>query len=299
MRGAARCGGAGRGAIAIGAVAMACAGCHAPSAGKEAPKPVATAAAPASASAVPTAAPSSSYRTKPVTDGRTVEVRLSYTGKPRAPWTTPVAFASHCGGATQVPDPSDPADGKGGVVGAVVWVEDVREGEAPVASDALLDQKGCAFAPHVAAMVAGAKLGLANEDPANHAVRLDFVGGPEDESVVKMLPPAGKDAVTTSPAWAGRVGRVTCPIHPWMLAWVHFFDHPYFAVTQAGVARIPRVPPGTWHVSVWHEALDAKLGDTVTEGPAIHARFDVTVKDRDVALSLVLDADGTITARSR
>jgi hypothetical protein len=248
---------------------------------------------------VPAVAPASSYRTKPVAEGRTVEVRLAYTGKPRAPWTIPAAFASHCGGATQLPDPTEPGDGKGGVAGAVVWIDDLRAGEAPVPSDALLDQTGCAFAPHVAAMMAGAKLGLANQDRANHAVRLDFVDGPEDESFVKMLPPGGKDVIATSPAWAGRVGRVTCPIHPWMQAWVHFFDHPYFAVTQAGVARILRVPPGTWHVSVWHEALDAKLGDRVTEGPPVHARFDVTVKDRDVALSLALGADGTIAARPR
>ncbi|MGH7294567.1 MAG: hypothetical protein ACRELB_06535, partial [Polyangiaceae bacterium] len=155
-------------------------------------------------------------------------------------------------------------------------------------------QKGCAFAPHVKAMAAGAKLRLPNGDPANHVARLDFLGGPEADSIVKMIPPGASADIPTSPRWAGRVGRLSCPIHPWMLGWVLFFAHPYFAVTRGGVARLARVPPGTWHLSVWHEALDAKLGDTVTEGPPARARFEVTVKDRGVVESLTLGADGAI-----
>ena len=69
---------------------------------------------------------------------------------------------------------------------------------------------------------------------------------------------------------------------------------PYFAVTRGGVARIEKVPPGAWHLSVWHEALDAKMGDTVTEGPPLRARFEVTVRDRDVTKTLTLRDDGTI-----
>jgi len=90
------------------------------------------------------------------------------------------------------------------------------------------------------------------------------------------------------------VARITCPIHPWMLGWAHFFEHPYFAVTRGGVARIERVPRGTWHLSVWHEALDAKLGDTVVEGEPTRVRFEVTVADRDVVKTLMLREDGTI-----
>jgi hypothetical protein len=80
-----------------------------------------------------------------------------------------------------------------------------------------------------------------------------------------------------------------------MFGWAHLFDHPYFAVTRGGVARIEKVPPGTWHLSVWHEALDAKPGDTgVAQGTPTRARFDVTLADKDVVKTLTLREDGTI-----
>jgi hypothetical protein len=155
-------------------------------------------------------------------------------------------------------------------------------------------------------MPAGAKLRIANGDHANHAVRLDVLGasggsgapgGSDGESLMKMIPPGGADTLATSPAWADHVARITCPIHAWMLAWARFFEHPYFAVTRGGVARIERVPPGTWHLSVWHEALDASFppgAATVTEGEPTRARFDVTVADHDVVKTLTLREDGTI-----
>ena len=276
-------------------IPVACLGCHsADSSGTATPTgtPTATATSTATATATPT---SSTYRVHPVADGHAVEVHLVYAGKPRAPWTIPAAFASHCGGATAVADPSLEVDGKGGVTGAVAWIDDLHEGDSPPTADVLEDQKGCAFSPHVVAMTAGAKLRLTNADHANHALRLEVAGGSDADAVMKMLPPGGSDTIPTSPAWADHVARVTCPIHAWMFGWAHFFEHPYFAVTRAGVARIEKVPPGTWHLSVWHEALDAKPGDTgVAQGTPTRARFDVTLADKDVVKTLTLREDGTI-----
>jgi|GEM_PF-966692 len=257
-----------------------------------APAPV---SAPASASAV-APPPPPAYRPRSVPDGHAVELRLTYAGKPRAPWPVPAAYAPHCAGASEVPDPSLELGPHGGVTGAVVWLDDVREGEPLDAAPAVQDEERCAFVPHVLAMGAGAPLRLTNGDPANHAVRLELLGASDDGSAppVKVLAAHGEDSIATRPAWAGRVARVTCPIHPWMLGWIHFFDHPYFAVTKDGVARIEKVPPGTWHLRVWHEALDARQGDTVAEGPPIDARFEVKVGAHDVTRALTLRADGSI-----
>jgi hypothetical protein len=277
-------------------VLAACAACHAAgSGGGPGPAASATVAPPATPSAAATPASSSSYRVHAVPDGRAVEVHLVYAGKPHAAWPIPATFASHCGGAAQVADPSLEVDAKGGVTGAVAWLDDVHEGEPLPSGDVVVDQKGCAFTPHVLAMPAGGKLHVTNGDPANHALRFEIVGGSDDESVVKMLPPGGNDVVATSPAWAGHVAHITCPIHAWMFGWAHLFDHPYFAVTRGGVARIEKVPPGTWHLSVGHEALDAKPGDTgVAQGTPTRARFDVTLADKDVVKTLTLREDGTI-----
>jgi hypothetical protein len=284
-----------RGALcAATALALFLLACRGGSSGGEAPRPSASQPIPVPARDAAAPPPASTYDAHPVPDGHAIEVRLTYAGKAPPAWKIPAAYASHCGGATEVPNPSFEVGPKGGVSGAVVWLDDLHEGEPPPTRDVVLDQKACVFAPHVLAAPAGAGLVLANDDPANHAVRLDFVGGPDDDSVVKMLAPGAKEVLPTTATWAGRVGRITCPIHPWMLAWVHFFDTPYFAVTRDGVARIEKVPSGTWHLSVWHEALDAKMGDTVAEGPPIRARFDVTVRDRDVTKTLTLRDDGSL-----
>jgi hypothetical protein len=229
-----------------------------------------------------------------VASGHAVEVHVRYDGKPHAPWPIPPAFASHCGGAAEVPDPSLDVDPKGGVTGAIAWIDDLHEGDPPPTADVTLDQKACVFAPHVLALPAGGNLRLTNGDPANHAVRLDVAGGSDADFVVKMLPPGGAETLAVRPAWTDHVARISCPIHPWMLAWARVFEHPYFAVSRGGVARIEKVPPGTWHLSVWHEALDAKLGDAVEQGTPTQARFDVTVGDRDVVRTLTLGADGSI-----
>jgi hypothetical protein len=224
-------------------------------------------------------------------------VRLTYAGKPHAPWAIPAAFAPHCGGATELADPTLEVDGKGGVTGAVAWIDDIHEGDPPPTADGLEDQKGCGFSPHVLAMPAGAKLRLENGDRTNHAVRLEVTGVENAEPVMKMLPPGGSEVVPTSLLWANHVARITCPIHAWMLAWGLFFEHPYYAVTHAGVARIENVPRGTWHLTVWHEALDASFGPNavaVTQGAPTQARFEVTVADRDVVKTLTLREDGAI-----
>lgn len=271
-----------------------CASCRGPGSGGA--SGAASAAAPTSAAAPASAsAPGSAdYRVRPVASGRAVEVHLSYAGKPRAPWVIPAAFASHCGGATEVPDPSLDVDAKGGVTGAIASIDDIHEGDPPPTAGVTLDQKACVFAPHVLALPAGGNLRLTNGDPADHAVRLDVAGGSDADFVVKMLPPGGTETLAVRPAWSDHVARISCPIHPWMLAWARVFEHPYFAVTRGGVARIEKVPPGTWHLSVWHEALDAKLADTVEQGKPTQARFDVTVADRDVVRTLTLGPDGSI-----
>ena len=284
-------------------VLAACAGCRDAPAPTATPSPstpspsTPTSTSTATPTPTPTAASTSTYRVHPVTDGHAVEVHLVYAGKPRSPWPIPATFASHCGGATETPNPSLDVDAKGGVTGAVAFIDDIHEGEAPAAGDVEADQKACAFSPHVLAMPAGAKVHLTNGDHANHAVKLEIVGGSDADSIVKMLPPGGAETLASSPAWAGDVARITCPIHPWMLAWAHFFEHPYYAVTRGGVARIERVPPGTWHLTVWHEALDASFPSgaaSVAQGPPKRARFDVTVADHDVVKTLTLREDGTI-----
>jgi hypothetical protein len=268
-------------------------GCKAkPSATATPAPPEATAAATPSASAAPP------YRARPVTDGHAIEIHVDYAGPRRGgAWTVPAEYRAHCGGAASVPNQAlDVVDGTL-VNGAMVWLDDVREGEPPPTADVTQDERDCLFLPHVMAASVGGKLLLTNSDPANHAVRLDFEGAPALDPTTKLLPPDGRAPLEVLPEWAGRVAHVTCPIHLWMSAWVFFFDHPYFALTKAGVARMENVPPGTYHLDVWHEPLDATFDGELHESAPSLTRVEVTIADADVVRAFTLGEDGALTPR--
>src|SRR5690606_2719208 len=54
--------------------------------------------------------------------------------------------------------------------------------------------------------------------------------------------------------------RLVCDVgHTWEHAWVHVFEHPYFAVSDAeGRFRISDVPPGRYQLRGWHEGWRAQ-----------------------------------------
>ena len=57
---------------------------------------------------------------------------------------------------------------------------------------------------------------------------------------------------------------VACDLHPWMKAWVHVTGASHFAVTDAsGSFALEGVPPGTYRMKVWHEALGTHVADVV------------------------------------
>lgn len=52
---------------------------------------------------------------------------------------------------------------------------------------------------------------------------------------------------------------VRCDVHPWMWAWVHVSDHPFFAVTAIdGTYSINGMPPGEYEILAWHERFKEK-----------------------------------------
>jgi hypothetical protein len=204
---------------------------------------------------------------------------------------------TQCKGAQGAPNEALVVAPDGGVSGAVVWLDDIHEGDPlPEAPAATQDESRCAFSPHVLAMPAAGTLKLTNGDPANHAARFEF--SPDDpDNFMKTLPAGGFLGIPVKPDWAGRVAKVTCPIHLWMWGYVLFFEHPYFAVTDAGQARITNVPPGTYNLHVWHEGLGTTYASSLTLAAPVETRVQVTVGDAaDVTRTFALDSDGAIRA---
>lgn len=154
-------------------------------------------------------------------------------------------------GETQPPRTLRVSSG-GGVVDAVISLVDIRRGEAlvPPEEPLTIDNVECRFEPHVLLAGAGWPLRFANSDSILHNVHV-FSGR---RSVLDLgLPERGVE-VRRAIGEPGVYRAVDDAAHPWQEAWIHVFEHPYHATTDAdGHFRISRVPPGRYTLRVWHE----------------------------------------------
>jgi hypothetical protein len=147
-----------------------------------------------------------------------------------------------------------------------VWVKKGVEGWSfPVPDgNALLDQKGCMYAPHVQGMRQGQSLSIKTSDPTAHNVH----GYAKVNRSFNRSQPAGAADVVVEMKRdeAGPPMKVKCDIHPWMNAYVAVVPHPYFAVTGPdGSFKLANLPPGTYTIEAWHEQYET-TEQTVTIG---------------------------------
>ena len=117
-----------------------------------------------------------------------------------------------------------------------------------------LDNKNCAFMPHVQVATVGSDVLLKNSDPILHTVHarmgretLFNVGLPRWRQVSKRFERPG-------------VVRIDCDVlHTWMSAAIVIADTPYFAVSDnAGRFKIDGLAPGRYEMEVWHERLGSQ-----------------------------------------
>jgi plastocyanin len=165
---------------------------------------------------------------------------------------------------------------------AVVWLEGVAAAKVEP-KPAAIRQEGLEFRPRVVAVTAGSKVDFPNEDDLFHnvfsysKVRIELGSYPKGESKSFTFDKKG-------------MIEVRCDVHKHMRAYVHVFDHPYFAVAAPdGSFSIPKVPPGKYTLVAWKEFFDPVRQDV--EVKADGAKIDVT-------LSVLLDrpADRTVGA---
>lgn len=184
--------------------------------------------------------------------------------------TTDPFCAGHNPGETELPAF---AVGPDGALANVLLrvVEGVEGVYPPPATPARLDQKGCAYAPRVLALMTGQPLDIVSSDDTLHNVH-----AAAKENRPFNLGMTGPGARHTRTFEKPEIVPFRCDVHPWMRAWVAVVPHPFFAVTGPdGRWAITGLPAGAYTVEAWHERLPAQtFSVTVTEGGA--AAHDVT-----------------------
>jgi plastocyanin len=144
-------------------------------------------------------------------------------------------------------------DGEGGLQNVAVFIADGLSAQAmePPSQSVEIEQKGCAYQPHVVAMQANQRLEIVNDDPTSHNIH----PAPTINREWNKAEPPGTKAEETFSREEIAI-PVKCNIHPWMHAYVAVFKHPYFAVTgKNGSFDLRNLPPGTYTIKAWHEKL--------------------------------------------
>ena len=140
-----------------------------------------------------------------------------------------------------------------GVLGAIVWLEDVRTGKAlPIERRYELLNEQCQLIPRTQAVVAGGTINLKTLDAAPHRIRLVKAPETRPRSIVSLYTVGQVVPVQNLLRNPGRIA-VTCDRHPWTHGFILVFDHPYFAQTGAGGSfTLDSVPPGNYRLIGWH-----------------------------------------------
>jgi plastocyanin len=210
----------------------------------------------------------------------TVEGVIQLAGKAPERVAIDMAQDPACAMSGQGPNSSEEYvvnDGK--IANVFVYVKDGlgnRVYAAPSAP-AVLNQKGCRYAPHVIGVMAGQPVEFDTSDPTMHNI-----------NVQPTVP--GDPALNTSQAPNGRPERhvfnqpetmipVRCNNHPWMQAYINVAANPFFAVSDdQGHYVIRGLPPGTYTLVADQEKRGTKEQSiTVASHQTTQAGFTFSV----------------------
>lgn len=170
-------------------------------------------------------------------------------------------------------------DAKGLVNEAVVYLANIKEGKAFPAppKKAVINQETCEFHPHVQAVRAGQPVEIVNSDPVAHNIN----ASQRIFTLFNILQPNQNMRAEQKFDKPGLVD-LKCNVHDWMHAYVHVFNHPYYAITgEDGSFTLENVPPGKYELAVWQE----HLGEQV---------FEIEVKPGETSdLAITLEPAGS------
>lgn len=194
----------------------------------------------------------------------TIKGEVKYSGKVPAPVTHKTGkFKKVCG--PEILDESLILENQK-VKNVVIWLEGKQAKKLKSKPGTYtIDQKKCAYSPHVLAMSQGSELKILTSDPINHNIHTySFDNDPIN---IMFLPNQDYTQEMEEP----EVVKVSCDLHGWMEAYIVVTPHSYFDMTPSnGAFEIKNVPPGKYTLKVWHESLGEEsrkieVGKNVTQ----------------------------------
>jgi hypothetical protein len=192
---------------------------------------------------------------------------------------TPTKDQQLCG--TAYPDSSIMLRGNA-LANVVVWLSDVKEGkQLPIERRTEIVNEDCRLVPRVQAVVTGTTVNVRNEDRLAHTTR--FVRGGVGGDTLGTVPLTDDGQVVPNERLATKSGMIAvlCAQHPWTRGYIAVFESPYFAVTdESGMFRIDSVPPGKYHLVVWHERGESQVERDVEVTPGGTSQVPVKLRLR-------------------
>jgi len=166
----------------------------------------------------------------------------------------------------------------GGLQNVVVFIETLPSmGLGDPQKENILNNTVCRYSPRILALQKGERLRVTNNDPKLHIPHSYH----EDRTVFNLSLPFKGTTIDATPRirLAGLL-KVVCDTHAWMLAYIHVFDHPYFAVTdERGMFTISNLPAGTYVLKAWHEDAGVRSQElTIPETGDVQTVFEFTRK---------------------
>ena len=167
----------------------------------------------------------------------------------------------------QLPDEAIVVDAQGRLANTVVILAGVKRAAA---RDALVTNDKCRFAPRVQIVAPNTSVSTTSKDAVLHTTNAQLENG---RSLFNVALPMPGITITRKLGGAGTV-RLICNTHPWMRGWMVVTDEAAALSGADGRFTIDNVPPGTYELRVWHEALKgAPQKLTVSAGKPAEVNF--------------------------
>src|SRR5574341_629883 len=154
------------------------------------------------------AMPAAAYEGGAVANGGSIAGTIKLQGAAAPPKVVEVTKDKEVCGQHEIKNESLLVSASGGVQNAVVSITNISKGKAMPAGDAVLDQKGCVYIPHVLLFPAGATVKINNDDGILHNIHTYSTKNPP----INRAQPKFKKTIDEKFAQP-EVIKVTCSAH--------------------------------------------------------------------------------------